>query len=86
VRTNAFRNLFRRSASRVYPSITPETGEGLHGWVEHIGPAGIRGWLLDCAACDTHLKVDAYLDGQVLGSSYADRPRPNKFLIPWSRP
>ena len=95
MRTNAFRNLFRRSDSRVYPSITPETREGLHGCVEEIGPAGIRGWLVECAACDTHLKVDAYLDGQVLGSGYADRPRPDiseilgrpvscEFLIPWS--
>jgi hypothetical protein len=49
---------------------------------------------LDCAACDTYLKVDSYLDGQVLGSGYTDRPRPDisqimghpnkcEFLIPW---
>ena len=95
MRTNAFRNLFRRSHSRVYPSVTPETRDGLHGCLEDIGPAGIRGWLLDGRACDTHLKVDVYLDGQVLGSGYADRPRPDiseimgrpidcEFLIPWA--
>jgi hypothetical protein len=94
VRRHAFRNLFRRSDNRVYPSITPATRDGLHGCVEDIGPAGIRGWLLDCAACDTHLKVDAYLDGQILGSGYASRHRPDisqlmgrpadcEFLIPW---
>ena len=95
MRTNAFHNLFRRSDNRVYPSITPESREGLHGCLEEIGPVGIRGWLLDCAACDTHLKVDVYLDGHVLSSGYADRPRPDiseilgrpiscEFLIPWS--
>ena len=95
MRTNAFHNLFRRSDNRVYPSITPDSREGLAGCLEEIGPAGIRGWLLDCAACDTHLKVDVYLDGQVLGSGYADRPRPDiseimgrpiscEFLIPWA--
>ena len=95
MRTNAFQNFFRRSDKRVYPSITAETREGLRGCVEEIGPAGIRGWLLDCAACDTHLKVDVYLDGQVLGSGYADRLRPDiseilchpiscEFLIPWA--
>ncbi len=92
--TNAFQNLFRRSDNRVYPSITPKTREGLHGCLEDIGPAGIRGWLLDGSACDTHLKVDAYLDGQLLGSGYANRHRPDisqvigrpadcEFLIPW---
>jgi hypothetical protein len=95
VLTNAFHNLFRRLDNRVYPSITPESREGLHGWLEDIGPGGIRGWLLDCAASDTHLKVDVYLNGRVLGSGYADRPRPDiskilgrpiscEFLIPWS--
>jgi hypothetical protein len=94
VLTNAFQNLFRRSDNRVYPSITPKTREGLHGCLEDIGPAGIRGWLLDGSACDTHLKVDAYLDGQLLGSGYANRHRPDisqvigrpadcEFLIPW---
>jgi len=95
VRTNAFQNLFRRSDNRVYPSITPKSREGLHGCLEEIGPVGIRGWLLDCAACETHLKVDAYVDGQVLGSGCADRSRPDiseimgrpircEFLIPWA--
>jgi hypothetical protein len=94
VRTNAFRNLFGRSYNRVYPSITPQTREGLHGCLEDIGPAGIRGWLLDCAASDTHLKVDAYLDEQFLGSGYAVRHRTDisqimgrpihcEFLLPW---
>jgi hypothetical protein len=77
VRTNDFRTLSLRPDNKVYPSITPETREGLYDCVEHIGPAGIRGRLLDCAACDTHPKVDASLDGQVLGSGYADRPWPN---------
>ena len=92
--TNDFHDLSLRSDNRVYPSITPESREGLHGCVDDIGPAGIRGWLLDCAACDTHLNVDVYLDGQVLGSGYVDRPRPGiskilgrpiscEFLIPW---
>ena len=95
MRTNAFHNLFRRFDNRVHPSITPESREGLYGCLEEIGPAGIRGWLLDCAACDTDLKVDVYLDGQVLGSGYADRLRPDiseilsrpircEFLIPWA--
>lgn len=95
MRTNAFHNLDRRSDHRVYASITPESREGLAGCLDDIGPAGILGWLLDCGACDTHLKVDAYLDGHVLGSGYANRPRPDiseivgrpiscEFLIPWS--
>ncbi len=93
--TNAFHNFFRRFDNRVHPSITAESREGLYGCLEEIGPAGIRGWLLDCAACDTHLKVDVYLNGQVLVSGYADRLRPDiseilgrpircEFLIPWS--
>ena len=95
MRTNAFHNLDRRSDNRVYPSITPESREGLAGCLEDIGPAGILGWLLDCGACHTHVKVDVYLDGHVLGSGYANRPRPDiseilgrpiscEFLIPWS--
>jgi hypothetical protein len=95
VRINAFYNLDRRSDNRVYPSIKPESREGPAGCLEEIGPMGIRGWLLDCGACDTHLKVDSYLDGHVLGSGYANRPRPDiseivgrpiscEFLIPWS--
>ena len=92
--TNDFHSLSLRPDKRVYPSITPETREGLHGCVEEIGPAGIRGWLLDCAACDTHLKVDAYLDEQFLGNGYAVRHRTDisqimgrpihcEFLLPW---
>ena len=94
MRTNAFYNLHRRPDHRVHASITPESREGLHGCVDDIGPAGIRGWLLDCAACDTHLKVDAYLDEQFLGSGYAVRHRTDisqimgrpihcEFLLPW---
>ena len=95
VRINAFHNLFRRFDTRVYPSITPESREGLYGCLEEIGPTGIRGWLLDSATSETHLKVDAILDGKVLGSGYADRPRTDisgimgrpircEFLIPWA--
>jgi hypothetical protein len=94
VRNQAFRNLFRRLGNRVYPSIRPGARQGLYGCLENVGPAGIRGWLLDCAACDAHLKVDVYLDDHLLGSGYADRPRPDlsqtlglpiacEFLIPW---
>ena len=95
MRTNAFHNLFRRFDNRVHPSITPESREGLYGCLEEIGPAGIRGWLLDCAACDTDLKVDVYLEEQFLGSGYAVGHRPDisktlgrpadcEFLIPWA--
>ena len=95
MRNHLYSKLFGQPGSLVTPSISPRASHGLYGCVEEIGPAGIRGWLLDCAACDTHLKVDAYLDGQVLGSGYADRPRPDiseildrpiscEFLIPWS--
>jgi hypothetical protein len=95
LRNQAFRNLFRRLGNRVYPSIRPGARKGLYGCLEEIGAAGIRGWLLDCAACDTHLKVDVYLDDHLLGSGPADRSRPDiseimgrpiscEFLIPWS--
>ena len=92
------KRLFNRfsiaALNRIYPSATLESRKGLRGCLEDIGPAGIRGWLLDCAACDTHLKVDAYLDGNLLGSGHAVRHRPDisellgrpidcEFLIPW---
>jgi hypothetical protein len=91
--TSAFRNFLRRS-NRVYPSITPESHVGLHGYVEDIGPAGIRGWLLDVADSATQLKVDAYLEEQFLGSGYTGRHRTDishvigrpadcEFLILW---
>jgi hypothetical protein len=94
VRRHAFRNLFRRSDNRVYPSITPAARDGLHGYVEDIGPAGIRGWLLDGADSATQLKVDVYLEEQFLVSGHTGRYRPDisqvigrpadcEFLIPW---
>ena len=94
MRRHAFRNLFRRSDNRVYPSITPESQTGLHGYVEDIGPAGIRGWLLDGVDPATQLKVDVYLEERFLGSGHAGRHRPDisqvigrpadcEFLIPW---
>jgi len=89
-----FNRLSIAALNRVYPTVTPESRQGLHGCLEDIGPAGIRGWLLDCAACDTHLKVDAYLDGHLLGNGLAVGHRPDisallsrpidcEFLIPW---
>jgi hypothetical protein len=77
VRTITLQNLFRRSDNRICPFITRKTCEGLYGYIEDIGPTGIRGWLMDGAACDTHLKVDAYLDGHFLGSGHAVRHRPD---------
>ena len=67
VRHHPLPKLLRNADNQVYPFITRNTREGLYGYIEDIGPTGIRGWLLDCAARDTHLKVDAYLDGQLLG-------------------
>jgi hypothetical protein len=78
----------------VYPSITPAARDGLHGYVEDIGPAGIRGWLLDGADSATQLKVDVYLEEQFLVSGHTGRYRPDisqvigrpadcEFLIPW---
>ena len=94
VRKHAFRKLLGRFGNRIRPSIKPGAREGVFGHVDDIGPAGIRGWLLDGADSAAQLKVDAYLDGHVLGSGYADRPRPDiseilgrpadcEFLIPW---
>lgn len=77
VRHHLLPKLLRKADSRVYPFITRNTREGLYGYIEDIGPTGIRGWLLDCAAHDSHLKVDAYLDGHFLGRGHAVRHRPD---------
>jgi hypothetical protein len=95
VRNYVFQNLFRRFGKRIRSSITPGSRQVLYGCVDEIGPAGIRGWLLDCAACKTRLRADAYVGKHFLGSGYAVRHRPDisqimgssidcEFLIPWA--
>ncbi|MCX7431413.1 MAG: glycosyltransferase [Planctomycetia bacterium] len=94
MRKHAFRKLLGRFGNRIRPLIRPGTREGVYGHVDDIGPAGIRGWLLDGADPAAQLKVDVYLEEQFLGSGYAVGNRPDisktlgrpadcEFLIPW---
>jgi GT2 family glycosyltransferase/glycosyltransferase involved in cell wall biosynthesis len=95
VRKHAFRKLLGRFGNRIRPSIKRGSREGVFGHVDDIGPAGIRGWLLDGADPAAQLKVDAYLEEQFLGSGHTVQHRPDisqlmgrpvdcEFLIPWA--
>ena len=77
VRKHAFRKLLGRFGNRIRPSIKRGLREGVYGHVDDIGPAGIRGWLLDGEDPAAQLKVDVYLEEQFLGSGYAVGHRPD---------